>query len=284
MIVDITTAAVSRRIAHLEAVKRDLSITDTSADAAILDAIDTASDAAAYLMGFEPWMQSYRIRMAGDGGTYLRHPVFPLVSVSEVADITWADGVETFTAIDSDEYEIESTATAADRRDRIRRNNGWAKSAAINPTRRSSQERALLYRTTCVAGWATPIDRWVDSAVLRLGEYVRETDRSEALRHEVTTAGTCASSEPTWATTAGATTVSGSVTFTARAAIEMPRHLWKAGVYAAKFLYQHADLVGVQPPGVKSMAGGGMRIEWDGSGGETVLPRISAQTFEGYAA
>ncbi len=292
MIIEITTRAVSRRIAHLEAVKRDLGITDTSADDAILQAIDIASGEFARLMGREPWMQTYQVRQAGDGGAYLRLPVWPLVSVSELADITWADGVETFTAIDTDDWEIEGDATAADRRDRIYRVEGFATSAPKSPTRHSSEERTLLYRTTCVAGWATPIDDWTADTLVRVGEYARSSDRTVALRFEATTVAgdgkTHASTEPTWPTAAGDTVVDDQVTWTAREAIEMPRNLWAAAMWAAKAIYSDPDLMAAQPAGIKSMAGGGLRAEWFGQGnggsGSPILPVLSSQIAEAYAS
>lgn len=58
---------------------------------------------------------------------------------------------------------------------------------------------------------------WAASAVLTLGTFVVPSV-AMAFEYEVTTAGTGAATEPVWPTTAGLTVVSGTVTYTARAA------------------------------------------------------------------
>ncbi len=280
MIIDVTSPATSRRVAHLEAVKRDLGITDTSEDAAILQAIDVVSGEFARLMGREPWLQSYRLRLPGDGGTFLRLPVWPLVRVTQVRA-----GVEDSRVVDAADYEIASSSHAGERRDQLYKRRGWVRTPARRRTRRSSDTRELYYEIACEAGWAMPIDRWLPETAVRPGEYARGGS-DPSLRFQATAVAAGArtgGSEPAWPTTAGDSVVDGDVTWTARRALEMPWNLWAAAVWAVKELYRKADLITAQTPGVKSLAGGGMRIEWSGDGGDSLLPTRCRTIVEAYS-
>lgn len=287
MIVEVTSAATSRRVAHLEAVKRDLGITDTSEDANILQAIDIVSGEFGRVLGRAPWMQTYLVRQPGDGGTFLRVPVWPLVTVSQVRQ-----GVDSPTVVDATAYEI-AEPPGAQRQDRLYRSDGWAESGSPSRIQTSADERPLTYEITCVAGWATPIDDWAADTLVRVGEFARSSDRDVALRFEATAVAgdgkTHASTEPTWPTTAGDTVIDDQVTWTAREAVEMPANLWGAAMWSVNCIFQNPDLIAAQPAGVEEMAGGGMRIKWakggNGSGSATasILPAVSLRQVELYA-
>lgn len=76
---------------------------------------------------------------------------------------------------------------------------------------------------TYYAGFLLPdqIAAWGGSSPRTLGSWTRST-LPALLRFECTTAGTSGASEPVWPTTIGATVTDGSITWTARAATELP--------------------------------------------------------------
>lgn len=60
------------------------------------------------------------------------------------------------------------------------------------------------------------IDDWAATTAYGLGDIVKDTAANEDLYFQATTAGTSGGSEPTWATTPGATTADGTVVWTTR--------------------------------------------------------------------
>jgi hypothetical protein len=90
-------------------------------------------------------------------------------------------------------------------------NQGWGGSHAYNII------------DTYYAGYLLPdqVSDWKATTAISLGAFARPS-RPNLLRFECTTAGTSAASEPTWPAVIGAAIADGSITWTARAAIELP--------------------------------------------------------------
>lgn len=281
MIIEVEAAAVSRRLVHLESVKADLGITDTSSDADLLAAIDRVSADAVRILGREPWRQQYKVRLPGDGGTMLALPVWPAETPSLVRY-----GVDSPVTMDADDYEV------VDRQGQgfyrwLYRSDHWARQRERNPHRPGRSERELYYEVTLYAGWACPIRTWEASTAVRLGEYCLATDRSNTTVQECTTAGTTHTAEPaTWSTTDGSTTAEGggSAVWTARAtARALPEEIHLAGIWAAKQVF--AGEGGGAPAGIAEESHGRSRIRYDTTAaGLSVLPAVSQQIIEAYAA
>lgn len=278
MIIDVLAAAVSRRLVHLEGLKEHLGITDTSADTALLRAIDIVSSEAVQVLGREPWRQQYKVRMPGDGGTHLALPMWPAETPSLVRY-----GVSSPTTMTASDYEITDRYGLQFYR-WLYRSDEWAETAPREAAHTAADAREEYYEITYYGGWACPIRTWEASTAVRLGEYALATDRSDTTVFECTTAGTTHTSEPTWVTTDAATTTEASgVVWTARAsAYALPESLHAAGIWAADLVYKNA--VSLVPAGVVEDQHGPVRRRYSESSGGSILPTVSRATMERWAA
>lgn len=124
-------------------------------------------------------------------------------------------------------------------------------------------------------------DIFVVSTAYSLGAAVRPIAARNGFAYEVTTAGTSAASEPTWPTTAGNTVVSGSVTFTCRANVNLSVATTASGDYTVA----NGDGAGNTPRKVTTGAKSGNTIHTTGTATHVALakkgsPTVAAELFE----
>lgn len=244
MKVAISTSASDTRLAKpADLVSLDSSLSTLEARSWI----DAASALASGRQGlmFPPWRQSYSLRVPGTDLTWMKLYSKPLESVV----VTDLDGV----VINATTYQV--TGNGLGILDRVERPDGWSRLLAgtigISKTPDAYSERDAWLATT-TAGWLMPgqVSTWSASTAYKtepastsyddpvtgnayaVGAWVRATDHRVLLRFECTVAGTTGASEPSEftdsATSAGDEITDGTVTWTARSALELPMDLEKS--------------------------------------------------------
>lgn len=223
----------STNVVALSRVKSHLGISGSSQDVALTALIRATGQSFVGVQGLQRdfYRRSWRVRTPGIGGTLLPLPVWPVESVSLVAEGP-DDYATTITAAD---YEIAQDESG--RAQCLYRHDGWSESRGAYAARQGSGgDESLDYKVECIAGWLMPdqVTDWTTALVftaaqVAAGIYVRATAPSLFL-FQVTTAGTMGAAEPTWPTTLDDTVVSGTATLTARAARRWPDELEEAAL------------------------------------------------------
>ena len=214
--------------------------------------IDSASQQAHTLLGFPPWRQSYTVNLRGTNAGWLPTWAKPVESVSALTDID--GGAFTDYTIGTNVFGIQ---------DRLERAPGFPKrfdgSIGVTGVPWSESEKDAWILTGTM-GWLMPGQAgiWVASttyvatvastsyddssgSVYAQGSWVRSYNPAVELRFEATTGGTShATTEPaSFATVAAGDTVTDeTVTWTARAASELPKDLEEEVLSMASSMYQ----------------------------------------------
>lgn len=268
MKVTVTTAAADRRLAlpaDLVAAPFSLSLADAQ------KRVDAASAiiAGAKGLGWDPWRQVYSLRRPGTDAAVLPLWAKPIESIASVTDI---DGG----AVAATDYVLIGNGTGI--LDRLERISGWVRryggstGISLTPAPESERDAWVIAYT---AGWLMPgqVGDWTATTAYTAstastsygatrGSWVRATDRRVQLRFECTTAGTTAGTEPAaFATAASSDTITdGTVTWTARAASELPADLSEAALELAYYIHKRRR----RDPSIKSFAKAGARGEFFG--------------------
>lgn len=274
-LVTVLTPAVARAIVPVATVRSELGLgVDTSQDTKIARLIGAATIAFAGMNGLrrplfrQTYLERTRLHDHRDpwNGSVLSLSRWPIESVTSVTDA--GDPVETVLA---SEYSI-----ALEQRSGLYRELGWT--------------HCMDYLATYVAGWVPPgsgpglVTSWVAATAVLAGAYMKPVGASQLsnpLLFECTTAGTThASVEPTWPSTVGQTVTDGTVTWTARAAVELPADIQEASIITVCQWFGGALAV---PAGIKVESGDGHTIEYfESLKSGLSLPRFAKDTLEGY--
>lgn len=204
---------------------------------------------------YPPWRQSYSLRLPGTGHTQIGLFSKPVESVS-IALIDDDDlDPSTFTLI-TDDLGIP---------DRLERDQGWrrrfTRASGLSRTEDSESE-VDNWQSTTVAGWVMPgqVGPWVASSAYVAeiattsyddpstgrpydrGSWVRSSDPRIILRFECMASGTTGSAEPSEFSDSsiqpGVTIADGSVTWTSRAAFELPADLEEQSLRLALWIFR----------------------------------------------
>lgn len=281
MRVTVTTAATDRRMvlpADLVAAPFSLTLADAQ------KRVDAASAmiASAAGLGWDPWRQVYSLRRPGTDAAVMPLWAKPVESVSSVTDI---DGA----AVDATDYSVISNGTGI--LDRLERTAGWASlfggatGISLTPAPESERDAWIVAYT---AGWLMPgqVGAWSASTAYTAetasvsygdarGSWVRATDRRIVLRFQCTAAGTTGAAEPAAFATAAAgdEVTDGTVTWTARAAHELPADLSEAALELALVIHRQRQ----RDQAVLSMSAPGSSVKY----GEQI-PESIAAVIRGY--
>lgn len=226
---EVSKAAASRSLVTLDEVKAHLGITDSSQDAALTGLIGVAGALVAGGQGLDrdPWRQSYLERLAGDGGIYLHLARWPIESIASIKQ--WDE------EIDPSFYEVALVDRSV-----VYAEACWRYTWPVQQyTPVGTGIRPVPYEVAYTAGWLMPdeISDWGQNTAYAAGHFARSSDPTRVLRFEATTAGTSGATEPTWPAEEGEEVVDGSVTWTARAASELPVDLRHAAVLLVADLF-----------------------------------------------
>lgn len=269
----------------LAGVKAQLGITDNAQDAELKRLIRSCALAFAGVHGLrrDYWRRQWRVRTEGIRGVYLLLPVWPVESVSLVAE-----GADSYgTTIDPAEYEI-----ADPERQMLYRFNGWANSLSCVPgplrfgrgtSFASGGHVSLDYLVELIAGWLMPdeVTDWSAGASVTAGGYVRSTAPSLYL-FQATGPVSLDSSEPTWPTTLGGTVIDSGTIWTASAARRLPDDLEEAALLTVKEWYSGGLEI---PSGVSAESIDGASISYDTSVtrfGAPPIPSVATAVLAGY--
>lgn len=285
----ITTAAVDRLMAKpADLVARNSSLSVEDARGYIEDA--SAAAAGREGLGYPPWRQSYDLRLEGSDLSWL------LLYAKPVEAVTITDGNGNAVT----DFTLLSNGIGVP--DRIERSGGWGRSfgAGIGISLTEDADSELTAWLAAVTeGWLMPgqVSTWAAStdykAILATtsaddpdqapgtpydrGSWVRSVDPRVTLRFECTTAGTSGATEPAGftasATEAGDTITDGSVTWTARAAFELPSDLSRAVLNLAAWL---ASPDGREARPVKRREASSSEVEYFSGAPSNILPTIQA--------
>jgi hypothetical protein len=254
-LVTVLTPAVAKAIVPMATVHAELELgVDTSQDAKITRLIGVATAEFAGMNGLQrpllrqTYLERTRLHDNRDpwNGSVLCLTRWPIESVTSVTDA--GDNPET---VDASEYSI-----ALEHRSGLYRELGWSK--------------CWDYLVTYPAGWVPPgsgpglVTSWVAATGTLAGAFAKPAAAAQVsnpLLFECTTAGTThVSTEPTWPLVVGGTVVDGTVTWTARPAMELPANLQEAAIVTVKqWLGGGLDI----PAGIQSESAGGHSIAYD---------------------
>jgi hypothetical protein len=254
-LVAVLTPAVAKAIVPMATVHAELELgADTSQDAKITRLIGVATAEFAGMNGLQRplFRQTYleRTRLHDNrdpwNGSVLGLTRWPIESVTSVTDA--GEDSET---VDASDYSI-----ALEHRSGLYRELRWSK--------------CWDYLVTYIAGWVPPgsgpglVTSWVANTAILAGAFAKPAAAAQAsnpLLFECTTAGTTAAvTEPTWPVVVGGTVTDGTVTWTARPAIELPANIQEAAIVTVKqWLNGGLDI----PAGIQMEAGGGHTIAYD---------------------
>lgn len=217
--------------------------------------------------------RSWRVRIGGAGGTLLQLPVWPIESISSVAE--GADEYDT--TIAADDYEVAETE-----RQCVHRFDGWNDSSCglLPGYQGTGAGGSLDYQVECIAGWLMPdeVSEWSASLAVTSGDYVRSSEPSLYL-FQAGSSGSMAASEPTWPSTLGGTVASNGITFTARAAMRLPDDIEEAALLTVKDWYGGGLEI---PAGIRSESVDGMSVTYDGSVQRLPIPAAARAVLAGY--
>lgn len=268
MIVTITTASPDRRMSTPATLK---TLESTLTTATAREFIDAAAWAIARELRYEPWRQVYSLQLRGTGTTVLpvgRKPIEAVTAVTDVDGTAYTD------------YTV--TCNGLGIADRLERNGGWGKlfdgTIGTSGVPYAESERDFWVVAGTI-GWLMPgqVSTWAASTAYikelastsyddsagteyTLGSWVRATDARVQLRFECTSAGTSGATEPAAFLTASAgdTITDNSLTWTARAASELPADLQEATIHLALHLERQRD----RDLAIKSEASEGTRVTY----------------------
>lgn len=288
-VVSVSSPARSQLIVPVATVRSELGIADTSQDTKIARLILSVAAAFAGQGGLQRPLvrQTYVERAIGleRGGDLLLLSRRPIESVTSVTE-----GVEAPETIAAADYSVSGAGRAA-----LYREDGWPLVSSIG--RGSAVDGGALYdyTVTYIAGWLPPgsgaglVASWAADTATVAGTFVKATASAYAtpdLLFEATTVAgdtkTHATTEPTWPTTAGLTVVDDQVTWTARAALELPFDIQEAAIQTAKVWFRGAlELV----PGYSSINAGEFSVVFDTvsvRSGLPALPPFARSVLQGY--
>lgn len=268
MALRLLTPSPVTRLASVSAFKTEAGITSSTNDARIARILDAASRSFAEFLGWPLPRQRYTETFSGHGRQRL------ILSARPVDRDSVTAAVDTLTLTLDTDFTVEDAAQGV-----LHRSAGWLIPCGY-PGERGEELIAITYR----AGWVLPAQVADFSATaMAAGSWIRPAaSQVNPLLMEVTTAGTASGSEPTWPTTAGSTATSGTVTFTARDARELPGDIYEVFLVTARQWFDGALEL---PTGIESESADGFRITYDTQAnreGASPLPVFARSVLESY--
>lgn len=278
---DVLTAASSRALIELAAVKARLGITGTSQDADLQKLIDGASSSIDKYLGRCLARQTYHESIAGAGKPWILLSQFP-VDRDSIAALINGQPVTTWRLHNREIGKLYLPggwgATGACSTDGL--NYAWGYGPGYSNVAYGDDATADI---TYTAGYLVPgqVTTWVAASSYAPGAWVRPT-RPEAspLLFQCASAGSSGATEPAWpvpqvAFAGGRSSVSsqfsvgdGSATWTSRDAQELPSVLTKYAFLAIKLDYETNG----RALGLTSMEGGGLRETYAQKSVDVELP------------
>lgn len=253
-LVTVTVGPASRTVIPLATVKTELGITGSGSDTKLSRIIAAVGRVFAGPEGMRRafWRQTLSEQSPGYGGQVLPLSHWPVESVTSVTL-----GTSTVTA--------STYSVAQQRKDGLYSSSGWTRTGrpALGGSISGIASYDLDYTTVYVGGWVMPdkISEWAASTAYSVGDFVESTDPADLLLFECTTAGTSASTEPTWPTTAAGTVTDSTVTWTARAAVKLPEDIQEMALATVMEWFKPG--LSPAPPGIAEDAWDGGRIRYD---------------------
>lgn len=287
--VEVVTAAKARALVPVATLRAELGLPDTSQDAKLARLIAAMSAAFEGQSGLKRPLvrQTYREHTNGLGGAQLPLSNRPIESVSVVEY-----GID---ETDLEEIAASEYSIAGRRRGFLYRILGWPEVRLQTPTSAAAGAELYHFHITYVAGWVPPgsgpglVSTWAADTVMVENQFVKPAAAANGhidLLYEATgIAGdgkTHATTEPTWPTTVGATVVDDAVTWTARAARELPADIQEVAILTAAQWFEGALDV---PVGVESESADGFQVSYDAAAirdGVRILPSFARSVLEGY--
>lgn len=260
------------RLVSVSAFKTERGESGSANDARYGRILDAVSRAFAQELGWPLPRQRYTETLSGPGRRRLLLSARPVdrnsltVTVDELA-----------LTLDTD-YTVEDAAQGI-----LYRSAGWP-----IPCGGPGEAGEELISVTYKAGWILPAQisdfSTTVATAFSLGSWLRPAaSQLSTLLMECTTAGTTAAgAEPTWPTTAGNTQTSGTATFTARDASELPGEIYEVALVTAS---QWADGALDLQAGIESESADGFRIAYDTQAardGASPLPVFARSVLESY--
>lgn len=268
MALRLLTPSLVTRLVSVSAFKTETGISVSTYDARIARILDATSRAFAEFLGWPLPRQRYTETTSGHGRQRLILSARPVDRDSVTVALD-----ELALTLDTD-FTVEDAAQGV-----LHRRAGWL-TASCRPGERGEEIIAATYK----AGWILPAQiADFTATAMTAGSWIRPAaGQVNPLLMEVTTAGTASGSEPTWPTTSGTTATSGTVTFTARDARELPGDIYEVALVTARQWYDGAlDL----PTGIESESADGFRISYDTQAnrdGASPLPVFARSVLESY--
>lgn len=270
-LVSVVAGAVAKLIVPVETVRAELGL-DSTSDPKLRRLIYAAGSAFAGMGGLgRPFLrQTFLEKTQGDGGPLLVLSRWPIESVTSVTY-----GISDPTTITASEYSI-----ALEGRNALYRSTGWSGPCEDIRQRVVTGGDFYSYSATYVAGWVPPgdgpglVDKWRATTARVAGSFVKPDSAANGaitLLYECTTAGTSGASEPTWPTTSGSTVTDGTVTWTARDAMELPFDFQEAAIVTVK-AWMDGGLDAAA--GISSERHGSMEVVYDTAATRGALPPI----------
>jgi len=212
--VTVLTTAPTRRLTTLAAVKATLSITGTDRDAALLAAIETASEAIENEVG-PLAREEIRERFAGYGNadiTLSRGPIESLLGVTYCGD------------------PVDGVSISGGRSENLTLPGGWTWTAGVSGLAGDPQPgtETLDFEALVWVGYLVPdqVVTWESGLDVAADSWVRSS-RANTLRFYTEEGGTTGGFEPVWPA-AGSSVVDGTVSWVAYPARELPRAIQEA--------------------------------------------------------
>lgn len=243
----VTAPATDTRIVLPSALVSALGVTAGAPADALADRVSQLVADRRDMVGRDLWRQAYTERVEGVDQYDLQLARWPIEGDPTIQNVFGL-------AVEFGPDRLDARVTGRNRHSVYRRN-GWERPAERDPVtgERVAAPSAHHYTANYTAGYLMPgqIVTWSAALDVNVGGsaaydedpgWVRATARSVALRFEATVGGTTdATTEPVWPTVVDGTVVDGSVTWTARAARELPVGLTEAAQDLAAHLQDLRD-------------------------------------------